>query len=74
MKWINVTSGELPIDKQEVIICFINSAGRHVTQSTFKDFVFYYVSETPNGYFEEPFGVVTHWQPMPPLPELLTTP
>jgi len=69
-QWVPVSLNILPDDGQEVFITFINAAGEHVSESTFKNGKFYYVAETDHGYYEEIFSCVTHWMPKP-LPPLL---
>lgn len=66
-RWIGVRE-QLPEDGQTVFICFINSAGRHLSESLFRGSKFLYTAETDRGYYEEVFSCVTHRKPLPELP------
>lgn len=65
--WIDVFI-DLPKENQEVFICHVNSAGKHICEALFKKNNFYYTAETDKGYYEEIFGIVTKWMPLPETP------
>lgn len=67
-QWIPV-SERLPEDGQVAWITFINEAGKHTGEATFKKDKFYYVTDTVNGYYEEVYSCVTHWMPIPEPPK-----
>lgn len=63
-QWIPC-SERLPEFNNKVLITLINKAGKHVTESIYKDDKFYYTAETDNGYYEEVFSAVIAWMPLP---------
>lgn len=59
--WITVEQG-LPEDKQEVIITFKNSAGLHVGEAIYQNKMFFYVTDTEFGYYEEVYKQPIAWK------------
>lgn len=67
--WIDVKDN-LPEKKQDVLVYFINSAGRHISYATYEDFAFWSIAETDTQTFKEVFPIVTHWMGLPEPPSL----
>lgn len=55
-------SERLPEEKQEVMLTFKNSAGLHVGEATYKNNVFFYVTDTEFGYYEEVYKNPIAWK------------
>lgn len=62
--WI-LCSIESPSESQKVLLTFKNSAGTYVGEAIFKKDGYYYVAETPNGKFEELYGIPVAWMKIP---------
>lgn len=64
MGWI-LCAIKSPKEGEEVLLTFKNELGLHVGESTFKKGDYYYIAETNNGYFEEPYEMPVAWMEMP---------
>lgn len=62
--WV-LCAKDLPNEGEEVLLTFKNLVGLHVGEALFKCGSFYYIAETDNGYFEEPFGIPVAWMKKP---------
>lgn len=60
--WIPVEEC-LPEENQEVQLTFENSAGVHVGEATYKNNMFFYVTDTQFGYYEEVYKCPVAWKP-----------
>lgn len=63
-RWIPC-SERLPEENEVVILTFRNSAGLHVGEATYKKKMFFYVTDTGFGYYEEVYKSPIAWQPLP---------
>ena len=62
--WI-ACKDRLPKENEVVILTFQNSAGIHVGEATYKNNLFFYVTDTEFGYYEEVYKNPIAWQPLP---------
>lgn len=58
-------SERLPEENEVVILTFRNGAGLHVGEATYKKKMFFYVTDTGFGYYEEVYKSPIAWQPLP---------
>ena len=58
-------SERLPEENQTVMLTFKNSAGLHVGEATYKNNMFFYITDTEFGYYEEVYKNPIAWRSLP---------
>lgn len=61
--WIICNSGTMPKENETIMLTFKNSAGLHVGEATYKNRMFFYVTDTEFGYYEEVYKNPIAWKP-----------
>ncbi len=61
--WIPCSSSVMPKENEEVRLTFKNSAGFHTGEATYKNKMFFYVTDTQFGYYEEVYKNPIAWKP-----------
>lgn len=61
--WIPCSSGTMPNENETIMLTFKNSAGLHVGEATYKNKMFFYVTDTEFGYYEEVYKNPIAWKP-----------
>ena len=61
--WIPCSSGTMPKENEKIMLTFKNSAGLHVGEATYKNKMFFYVTDTEFGYYEEVYKNPIAWKP-----------
>ena len=60
--WIPCSSGTMPNENETIMLTFKNSAGLHVGEATYKNKMFFYVTDTEFGYYEEVYKQPIAWK------------
>ena len=60
--WIACSSGVVSKENEEVMLTFKNSVGLHVGEATYKNKMFFYVTDTEFGYYEEVYKQPIAWK------------
>lgn len=60
--WIPCSSGTMPNENETIMLTFKNSAGLHVGEATYKNRMFFYVTDTEFGYYEEVYKNPIAWK------------